>query len=932
MQSYSCYKEKLYYIGQNVDSVEESEQNVITKVLNKNMAVGVISGFFSKGYPIYSISRFALKSIGHTYETFMEETDGDFLSLVHPDDEDIFRCSIENEQENQCDYRIRTREGSYIWVHQLAVRENTTERPKWYISIRFIDDIYKMNVLNNQMISSLNFLYMGIYQFHLDDKTVYCLQSQKNGAKGEIVAYEEWMDQMLSGHYIKEKDEESIRAFFDWEHLMEEYRKGPHSLQEEFRYRVSADVGWVSDTLIFGCDGGEKTILLLKKDVTKNHIYESALNSSVSAMKTMYQIYLEDNYYCMLYPDMKSVKNSGDYTKSIDMRIDEGRVHPLDKDHFHECLQIENLKKELKKSPYLECRYRRKEENKDVFEWCEASITVSERRDGVPVVATMIVRSIDEYVREQEKQKIFLKDAADIANSANRAKTEFLSRISHDIRTPMNAIVGTMAIAANYADDSEKVKECLKKIDTSSKHLLALINDILDMSKIESGKFSLQEEEFGLESLVSTTLDIIRPSVEEKNQTLSVHIQNVTHEDVIGDSMRIQNVLMNLLSNAVKYTPENGKIEVHLIEKQEENREIGCFEFVVKDTGIGISKEFKEHIFEPFSRENDERIHKEQGTGLGMAIARNIAHMMNGEIKVESELGKGSTFSVNFFLKLQPQKETLQNEFAGLSVLVVDDEPVDCKSICMTLKELGMNGVSVRSGREAVYEVVQAKREKRDFFAVLLDWKMPEMDGLQTAKAIREAVGKEVPVFIMSAYDWEMVEEKAKDITIDAFISKPLFKSKLLRVFHNLSENKTYPMDEIKIKKQEQKSFREKRILLVEDNEMNREIVREILEINQLSVDEVTNGKEALEQIERTKEGYYDMILMDIRMPVMDGYEAIEKLHHLERKDIENMPIIAMTANAFLEDIYAIKQAGFDAHIAKPIDIATLLQTLEEFL
>ncbi len=548
-------------------------------------------------------------------------------------------------------------------------------------------------------------------------------------------------------------------------------------------------------------------------------------------------------------------------------------------------------------------------------------------------VMVLGIRCVDEAVHEEQTQKQLLQDALEAANRASAAKSDFMSKMSHDIRTPMNAIIGMTAIAAAHVDDPDRVRDALGKISSSSRHLLGLINEVLDMSKVESGTISLASEGFSLSDLMSSMIQMIQPQVQAHKHHLHVHIQDIRHEDVIGDSLRIQQVFLNLMSNAVKYTPDGGEISVTVREQAVPTSSTACYEFIVEDNGIGMSEEYLTHIFEPFSRAEDLRTSKIQGTGLGMAIAQNIVHMMNGNITVESQLGKGSKFTVTIYLRVQDVQDEDTSELADLSVLVVDDDDCACQSLCAMLDEIGMRSEGCSSGQDAVAAVRRAMNTALPFYAAVLDWQMPGMDGLETAKAIKRLVGDTLPIIILSAYDWSDIELEARAAGVDAFLSKPVFKSGLVRTFKSLKNEtpeapgQTSPLDSLL-----QHDFSGHRVLLVEDNDLNREIAREVLEMAGLAVEEAENGQIAVDMFSSSESGYYSLILMDIQMPVMNGYDAAAAIRALGHPDALRIPIFAMTANAFVEDIQAAKAAGMNEHLAKPIDFDALGAALKKYL
>ena len=495
----------------------------------------------------------------------------------------------------------------------------------------------------------------------------------------------------------------------------------------------------------------------------------------------------------------------------------------------------------------------------------------------------------------------------------------------------MNAIIGMTAIARANLHEPEKVNGCLGKINVSSMHLLRLINEVLDMSKIESGKVDLVLEDVSLPDVVDNIVSICRPMMVEKQQEFKVNIFNVRNEHVITDGDRLQQVFMNLLSNAIKYTPEGGKISLTINELKSELPTKGNYEFIFTDNGIGMPDEYMQHIFEPFARAKDESISKIQGTGLGLAITQNIVQMMNGTIEVQSRPGTGSIFTVSVPLELQLKEEQEHEELNGPPVLVVDDELAVCESAAMLLQELGMRGSWVLSGAEAVERVVEAHERCDDFYAVILDWKMPDMDGLETVRVIRKRVGAKVPIIIISAYDYSNIEKEFIDAGADAFISKPLFKSKMLHVLQLFCDTCKDTCDGEAVPELH-KELAGKRVLLVEDNELNREIAVELLEMQGLQVESAENGKSAVELFVRSAPGYYDVVLMDIQMPVMDGYEATAAIRALPRQDAVRIPILALTANAFVTDVGKAKNAGMNDHITKPINLEVLFATLYKWL
>lgn len=557
-------------------------------------------------------------------------------------------------------------------------------------------------------------------------------------------------------------------------------------------------------------------------------------------------------------------------------------------------------------------------------------VSAEDSWDGIPSYYSVGLDVTRERM-EQARQRQVLEDACKTAQIANEAKTNFLSSMSHDIRTPMNAIIGMSVIAQANLDSPEKTQDCLTKINTASRHLLNLINEVLDMSKIESGKIDLSSEEVSLPKLIEDVMDVFRPLVGEKHQTLQVNANRVRHEKVVTDGGRLQQVLVNLLSNAIKYTPEGGTIGLRIQETPSFAKGKGQYSFVVTDSGIGMHEDFIPHLFEPFTRADDASIHNIQGTGLGMAITQNIVRMMNGTIEVKSTPGKGSQFIVAVTFDLCGEPETDDAELAGLPVLVVDDDQILCESVSEILNDLGMQCSWVLSGREAVDRVAAAHEAAADFFAVILDWIMPDIDGLETLKRIRKKVGIDMPIIIVSAYDFSEIEDKFRLAGADAFITKPLFKSKMVHTFHKFCRIDRSDARSA-LRERSDTALDGKKLLLAEDNELNREIAVELLETHGLLIDTAENGSIAVNKFEASAPGEYAGILMDIQMPVMDGYKATKMIRSLEREDARTIPILALTANAFASDIGKAHSAGMNDHIAKPIDIEILMEILRRWI
>lgn len=545
------------------------------------------------------------------------------------------------------------------------------------------------------------------------------------------------------------------------------------------------------------------------------------------------------------------------------------------------------------------------------------------------VIAAVLMGIFLVYIKFNRQNTKQLEFAKESAVKANQAKSEFLSNMSHDIRTPMNAIVGMTAIARSNIDDQEHVQNCLKKIAISSKHLLGLINDILDMSKIESGKMTLNIEQISLREILNGIATIVQPQMKTKKQKFDIYIHDIITESVYCDSVRLNQVLLNLLSNAIKFTSEEGMIEIALSQVESPKGENFVRNIIqVKDNGIGMSKEFLPTIFDSFIREDNARVHKTEGTGLGMAITKYIVDAMNGSIEVESEKGKGTTFTITLDLEkaLEIEEEMI---LPNWKMLVVDDDELLCETTVSSLKSIGIDSEWTLSGQGAVDMAIHAHKKNNCYDVILMDWKLPDMDGIEAAKRIREELGDEIPILLVSAYDWGDMEQEARKAGISGFISKPLFKSTLyygLKKFvKNEIKDDKKPVEDIP-----QSNLEGYHILLAEDNDLNWEIAEVLLSSIGATIDRAENGKICVEMLTESKPGSYDVILMDIRMPVMTGLEATVEIRKSEHPD-KDIPIIAMTADAFSDDMKKCLDCGMNAHIAKPIEIDVVKNAILKF-
>ena len=534
------------------------------------------------------------------------------------------------------------------------------------------------------------------------------------------------------------------------------------------------------------------------------------------------------------------------------------------------------------------------------------------------------------YQTQLEEQNRKLEIALQHEGAANRAKREFLFNMSHDIRTPMNAIIGFTSLAATHIDNREQVLDYLKKISTSSQHLLSLINDVLDMSRIESGKVKIEEKAVHLPDLVHDVRSIIQPNVAAKRLSLFIDTMDIEDEDIITDPLRLNQLLLNILSNAIKFTPTGGMISIRIAQKNGAPKGCVCYEFRIKDNGIGMSEEFQKHIFEEFSREESSTVSGIQGTGLGMSITKNIVDLMGGTIALTSEPGKGSEFIVTLCFTRSGQKAEPKQlpQLEGLRALVADDDTNTCLNVSTMLSKIGMRPEWTISGKEAVIRTKYAVEQGDEFSVYIIDWLIPDMNGIEIVRQIRKVIGNRCPIIILTAYDWADIEDEARAAGVTAFCEKPLFLSELRRVLAEpfRAEPASEPAQPTAA------DLKGKKLLLVEDNELNREIALEILKEAGFVVDTAEDGAVAVQKIKQAAPGQYDLILMDIQMPNLDGYEATRQIRALPDAEKANIPIFAMTANAFEEDRQNALAAGMNGHIAKPLDVPHLLRVLADAL
>ncbi len=644
---------------------------------------------------------------------------------------------------------------------------------------------------------------------------------------------------------------------------------------------------------------------------------------SVNLTQNTFDCFIEDNFIIQTIP-------SGNFDDLV--AFTKCKVYSSYQADFAGVLSREVLIQrflEGNQESYLEIRQKGDDGE---YHWVSLHVIHVDNPYNDDVLAILLLKVLDEQRAEQAKQEQLLRDALESAKAANNAKSDFLSRMSHDIRTPMNAIIGMSTIGQLKIQNTVRVKDCFEKIDASSRYLLSLINDILDMSKIESGKMTISHEKFDFMQFMNEINTIIYPQAQEQNLIFDVYHQEPLERYYIGDALRLNQILVNLLSNSIKFTPAGGKIMI-TIEEDRRTNGFAYLKFIVRDTGIGMSRDFMQKIYQPFEQESRDFARNNVGSGLGLSIVYNLTQLMGGSISVESEKGAGTTFRLELPFELTEDDEYAEADrktrelLKGIQILVVDDDPMIGEQTALILEDIGAVSKWVDSGKKAVEEVSRSLTDGKVYDIAMIDWMMPGMDGIETTREIRKLVGPDTMIIIISAYDWSSIEGEARAAGVSCFISKPLFESTICDTFLNLQVT---PHEK---KREEQKFHLEgKKVLLVEDNELNLDIAKSLLELKDIEVDTAVNGVLAVEAFRCSAPGDYMAILMDIRMPVMDGLEASRVIRQAERPDALTIPIIAMTANAFDDDRSKALEAGINSYLVKPIDINQLYQELESLL
>ena len=725
--------------------------------------------------------------------------------------------------------------------------------------------------------------------------------------------------------------------------LLDAFERGEKGFTLEYRRKVGSEIRWVSTETVFleNPDSADVYAFFYLRDIHPEKMKERINVLSLEKNCDFTGYYIPSKHQVVLTGIFGDCRGSYELNVPVEasllMKDMQDRMEPAEYENLISSIDQEEIRRALKNGEDYTIVYDLKEKG----ELRRKKLTLCRMYEMQEETAIIQSDVTDAYEKEQE-QMTQLSEALEAAESANQAKSDFLSRMSHDIRTPMNAIIGFSTLMVKDASDEEKVQDSAKKILSSGRHLLGLINDVLDMSKIESGKMQISSHEFSLSETIASIESMMRPLTSEKDQNFEIYVSGLAHDIVHGDENRIQQILINMLSNAVKYTGEGGDISLRISSQPERSRKYDDVTFTIEDNGRGMSEEYQKTLFDPFTREKENKENRTQGTGLGLAITKNLVTMMSGTISVESEQGVGTKFTVVIPLRILEKDHDPQfwKENHVLKMLAVDDDTEVLENIREIMEESGIEMEIAHTGSEAVEKVTQ----HRDYDIVLLDWLMPDLDGVQTARRIRHLLPEEDMIIILTAYDYSAVEEEAKENGVDAFMMKPFFVSSLqdtVRKVRGIEEEEESTVCAYDPSLNIDNCLKDLNILAAEDNDLNAEILVQVLKMNGAEVTVVPDGREVCDAFRNSKVKEYDLILMDVQMPVMDGYEASSYIRSLKndvsvskekRKESEEIPIIAMTANAFSEDVQNALNAGMNGHVAKPLNLEVMKKTIFDIL
>lgn len=896
-------------------------------------------------YPIWCSQEFT-EMIEGTEEDFIRAESGGSMRTIHPDDRDdvayLFKHHVAKDGTNRLNIRKQTLKGNWIWVcvHYAFTEEDGVQYA--YCSYFDVTELKESQRQTQAMYDELNKELVA-----LSNDSLAALRSNLTKGIVEEVHGRDLYDCDRAGAKIEElisvrmanmpieSDRENYVKVFDLEKLKEKYYRGEGaSSLVIFSRRQSGRQCFIKYSAAMRKDPvtGDVIVLSVETEYNSETVTE-VLNNKVLAKEYDMVTYLVDGNYGVVIGDPELLgkgsifpkKKNGKYLQYIKEQVIPAAspdVH--DKDELLKALSPETIERKLEESePYT------------IDVTCDIGGEIYIKRFMFYVVDSstrfyiLLKSDITDVIREQKRHNDVLAQALEEAKQANIAKTAFLSNMSHEIRTPMNAIIGLDNIALNEDDLSPATRETLEKINGSAQHLLGLINDILDMSRIESGRMVLKSEEFSFRRVLEQINTMINGQCGDKGLNYDCRLVGKFSEYYIGDDMKLKQVIINILGNAVKFTPEGGTV-TFIAESVSQFDDKCVLRFIMRDTGIGMDESYLPKIFEPFSQENSSASNKYGSTGLGMAITKNIVEMMNGEISVKSKKGEGTEFTVSVTLKACDRTDSYGEAVRpqDMRVLVIDDDPIDCEHARIVLEEMGITPDTALSGAEAVENVKLHHARREAYNLILVDLKMPEQNGIEVTKAIRDVIGDESAIILLTAYSWEDVAEDAEKAGIDGFMAKPLFAANVMSEFERAHRRKNVT----DAKPKEKAELNGRRVLVAEDVMINAQIMKKLLSMKGMTADHAENGRIAVDMFSGNPEHYYDAILMDVRMPVMDGLTAAAEIRKLERPDAGRVPIIAMTANAFDEDVQLSLQAGMTAHLTKPVEPERLYETLSELI